>query len=72
MTCHAKCTYSVPQACYRKASADVRSDGDNTRLMFGNDLARQIQAEKSKIPMVVERCIESVEARGKKDDAMDP
>ncbi|KAI8355635.1 hypothetical protein EDC96DRAFT_264281 [Choanephora cucurbitarum] len=64
MTCHAKCTYSVPQACYRKASADVRSDGDNTRLMFGNDLARQIQAEKSKIPMVVERCIESVEARG--------
>lgn len=33
--------------------------------MFGNDLIKQIQAEKSKIPLVVEKCIESVESRGK-------
>jgi hypothetical protein len=32
--------------------------------MFGNDLIKQIQAEKSKIPLVVEKCIESVESRG--------
>ncbi|KAI8342228.1 hypothetical protein BD560DRAFT_412036 [Blakeslea trispora] len=65
IACHAKCTYGVPQACYRKASTDgSRSDLDGAPLMFGNDLAKQIQAEKSKIPMIVEKCIESVEARG--------
>jgi hypothetical protein len=32
--------------------------------MFGNDLVKQVQAEKSKIPLVVEKCIEAVEARG--------
>jgi hypothetical protein len=42
-----------------------KSDADNTRFMFGNDLIKQVQAEKSKIPLVVEKCIESVESRGK-------
>ncbi|KAI8992176.1 hypothetical protein BDF20DRAFT_909846 [Mycotypha africana] len=32
--------------------------------MFGNDLAKQVQAEKSKIPMIVQKCIECVELRG--------
>jgi hypothetical protein len=44
-----------------------KSDADNTRHMFGNDLIKQIQAEKSKIPLVVEKCIESVESRGKRN-----
>lgn len=63
VTCHSKCMYSVPQNCSRKSS--LESNGhDDTRHMFGNDLVKQIQAEKSKIPLVVEKCIESVEARG--------
>lgn len=39
--------------------------------MFGNDLIKQIQAEKSKIPLVVEKCIESVESRGKRSTIND-
>ncbi|RCI04900.1 hypothetical protein CU098_011107 [Rhizopus stolonifer] len=62
--CHSKCAYSVPQACYRKSSSDTKSDSDTARLMFGNDLVKQVQAEKGKIPLIVEKCIESVEARG--------
>ncbi|KAL7333150.1 Rho-type gtpase-activating protein [Mucor circinelloides] len=65
IVCHSKCVYSVPQACYRKSSMDNnRSDADSTRHMFGNDLIKQVQAEKSKVPLVVEKCIESVESRG--------
>ncbi|KAL9546432.1 hypothetical protein MBANPS3_006663 [Mucor bainieri] len=65
IVCHSKCVYSVPQACYRKSSLDSsRSDADSTRHMFGNDLIKQVQAEKSKVPLVVEKCIESVESRG--------
>ncbi|KAK4515918.1 uncharacterized protein ATC70_010876 [Mucor velutinosus] len=65
IVCHSKCVYSVPQACYRKSSLDNnRSDADSTRHMFGNDLIKQVQAEKSKVPLVVEKCIESVESRG--------
>ncbi|GAN06035.1 signal transducer [Mucor ambiguus] len=65
IVCHSKCIYSVPQACYRKSSLDSsRSDADSTRHMFGNDLIKQVQAEKSKVPLVVEKCIESVESRG--------
>lgn len=63
--CHSKCAYGVPQACSRKLSLESsKSDPDNVRHMFGNDLIKQIQAEKSKIPLVVEKCIESVESRG--------
>lgn len=66
IVCHSKCVYSVPQICYRKLSLDMnKSDADNTRFMFGNDLIKQVQAEKSKVPLIVEKCIESVEARGK-------
>lgn len=65
IVCHSKCVYSVPQACYRKSSLDnSKSDADSTRHMFGNDLIKQIHAEKSKVPLVVEKCIESVESRG--------
>lgn len=42
-----------------------KSDPDSVRHMFGNDLIKQIQAEKSKVPLVVEKCVESVESRGK-------
>lgn len=67
VVCHSKCLYSVPQACSRKLSLDFgKNDTDSTRHMFGNDLIKQIQAEKSKIPLIVEKCIESVEERGKK------
>ncbi|KAG2195184.1 hypothetical protein INT47_006466, partial [Mucor saturninus] len=65
VVCHSKCVYSVPQACNRKSSLDSnKSDPDSVRHMFGNDLIKQIQAEKSKIPLVVEKCVESVESRG--------
>lgn len=65
IVCHSKCVYSVSQVCNRKSSLDSnKSDADNVRHMFGNDLIKQIQAEKSKIPLVVEKCIESVESRG--------
>ncbi|KAI9483983.1 MAG: hypothetical protein EXX96DRAFT_560379 [Benjaminiella poitrasii] len=62
VTCHSKCVYSVPQVCYRKADSDANAD--NSRPMFGNDLIKQIQAEKGKIPLIVEKCVESVELRG--------
>ncbi|GAA5806506.1 hypothetical protein HPULCUR_012041 [Helicostylum pulchrum] len=60
MVCHSKCVYSAPQACIRKSTDANRPDG----LMFGNDLIKQIQYEKSKVPLIVEKCIESVETRG--------
>ncbi|KAG1183732.1 hypothetical protein G6F36_008225 [Rhizopus arrhizus] len=63
VTCHSKCMYSVPQNCSRKGCMESNSN-DDTRHMFGNDLVKQVQAEKGKIPLVVEKCIESVEARG--------
>ncbi|KAI7904343.1 uncharacterized protein BX663DRAFT_504733 [Cokeromyces recurvatus] len=62
MVCHAKCAYSVPQVCFRKNNSDANNE--TTRLMFGNDLIKQIQAEKGKIPLIVEKCVESVEKRG--------
>lgn len=65
VVCHSKCLYSVPQTCNRKLNSDYgKSESDSTRHMFGNDLIKQIQAEKSKIPLIVEKCIESVEERG--------
>ncbi|KAI8640077.1 hypothetical protein BD408DRAFT_370663 [Parasitella parasitica] len=65
VVCHSKCLYSVSQPCYRKNSLDSnRSDADTARYMFGNDLIKQIQAERGKIPFVVEKCIEAVEIRG--------
>lgn len=33
-------------------------------MIFGNDLAAQVQLEKGTIPLVVQKCIEAVEARG--------
>lgn len=66
VVCHSKCVYSVSQVCNRKSSLDSnKSDSDSVRHMFGNDLIKQIQAEKSKVPLVVEKCVESVESRGK-------
>ncbi|KAI9264775.1 hypothetical protein BY458DRAFT_476706 [Sporodiniella umbellata] len=63
VSCHSKCLYSVPQNCSRKNSVESNVS-DDSRYMFGNDLVKQVQAEKGKIPLVVEKCIESVEARG--------
>ncbi|RCH79026.1 hypothetical protein CU098_003013, partial [Rhizopus stolonifer] len=63
VNCHSKCMYSVPQNCSRKNSVESNVS-DDSRYMFGNDLIKQVQAEKGKIPLVVEKCIESVEARG--------
>ncbi|GAA5807173.1 hypothetical protein MFLAVUS_000527 [Mucor flavus] len=60
MVCHSKCVYSAPQACIRKSTDANRPDG----LMFGNDLIKQVQYEKSKVPLIVEKCIETVEIRG--------
>lgn len=34
------------------------------QVIFGNDLAAQVQLEKGTIPLVVQKCIEAVEARG--------
>lgn len=33
-------------------------------MVFGNDLATQIQLEHGSIPVIVQKCVEAVEARG--------
>lgn len=51
--------YSVPQTCHRN-----NMDGDSEGYMFGVDLIKQIQSEKGKIPLIVEKCVSCVEERG--------
>lgn len=33
-------------------------------MVFGNDLATQVQLEHGNIPVIVQKCVEAVEARG--------
>ena len=33
-------------------------------VVFGNDLVKQVQLENSKVPLIVQHCVEAVEARG--------
>ncbi|KAI8992630.1 hypothetical protein BDB01DRAFT_443558 [Pilobolus umbonatus] len=64
VVCHFKCLYSAPQTCNRKSNSDSNKYEDHAQHMFGNDLIKQIQAEKTKVPIIVEKCIEAVERRG--------
>ncbi|CAO3647494.1 unnamed protein product [Cunninghamella blakesleeana] len=66
---HLKCMTNIPTFCYETSSSlelasptdSVVSKQDN---IFGTDLTARVAIEERDIPILVERCIEAVEARG--------
>ncbi|ORY97293.1 hypothetical protein BCR43DRAFT_489534 [Syncephalastrum racemosum] len=55
--CHYRCMHNVGTTCKRQ-------DGAHGKIIFGKDLAEQIKLEHGQVPLVVQKCIEAVEARG--------
>ncbi|KAI8341256.1 hypothetical protein BC941DRAFT_370135 [Chlamydoabsidia padenii] len=67
--CHAKCVASLPALCYAttssfELSSPTESDLSKQVSMFGTNLASRVELEERDIPLLVEKCIEAVEARG--------
>ncbi|CAO3642723.1 unnamed protein product [Cunninghamella blakesleeana] len=60
LSVHTRCLGSVPAVCYE----NIPQDENKGQSMFGNDLTSQAQLENRTIPLVVDSCIEAVEARG--------
>ncbi|KAI9323574.1 hypothetical protein BX666DRAFT_1847422 [Dichotomocladium elegans] len=58
---HGRCLHHVPNQCIGRVSQDSENQA---KPMFGNDLAEQVRLENGVVPMVVQTCIEAVEARG--------
>ncbi|KAI7868463.1 hypothetical protein BDF14DRAFT_1793598 [Spinellus fusiger] len=65
---HSKCVYSVNLTCHRKTSTESnKSENEYSAqkvALFGNDLVKQVRAEKGRVPRLVLDCIEAVELRG--------
>ena len=60
---------SVTVSCTKSRSRSIR-DGDSSSIasdpatLFGNDLTKQAELEGRRVPYIVTRCIEEVEAQG--------
>ncbi|KAF7725555.1 hypothetical protein EC973_009510 [Apophysomyces ossiformis] len=69
LSAHTKCLSRVPQLCHSPTlgTLDLASISDAELLksgtMFGNCLAAQVALEGRDIPLLVEKCIQAVEAR---------
>ncbi|KAG2226382.1 hypothetical protein INT45_000550 [Circinella minor] len=72
--CHLKCMKNISQECLsiKKSGSNynyqrqgsMSSNSIKGSVVFGNDLGKQVQLENSKVPLIVRRCVEAVEARG--------
>ncbi|PWN48569.1 RhoGAP-domain-containing protein [Violaceomyces palustris] len=62
--CHSKCLQSLPVSCnqpYSRPDEPLEPQGPS---MFGKDLTQQAVLESRDVPVIVEKCIQAVEAFG--------
>ncbi|KAI7879869.1 RhoGAP-domain-containing protein [Lichtheimia hyalospora FSU 10163] len=70
LSIHGKCLSHAPQLCFSSGGntelTSPLSDTDTPKVMsmFGNDLGAQAAQEGRSVPLIVQKCIEAVEARG--------
>lgn len=71
LSIHGKCLSHAPQLCFSSGGNSLEltsplSDTDTPKVMsmFGNDLGAQAAQEGRSVPLIVQKCIEAVEARG--------
>jgi len=66
--CHQKCVSSCASTCTGSPGAyadEAESIVSITATIFGIELQKQLEAEGRDIPLLVEKCIKAVEARGR-------
>lgn len=63
--CHSRCLQSLPVSCNQPYTRPDESVGDNAGpSMFGRSLVEQAAHEGRDVPLIVEKCIQAVEAFG--------
>lgn len=62
--CHSKCLQNLPTSCNQPFSRGDEPTEPAGPSMFGKDLVEQAQLEQRSVPLVVEKCIQAVEALG--------
>lgn len=64
-TCHSKCLQSLSISCSQPYTREGEAGAEKTGpSMFGRNLIEQANSEGRLVPLVVEKCIEAVEANG--------
>lgn len=59
------CGFQAHKKCSEKVPNDCMPDMKYVKRIFGGDLTTVVKAQKSLIPIVVEKCVKEIEARGK-------
>lgn len=63
--CHSRCLQNLPVSCNQPYTRPEEGQADNTGpSMFGRSLAEQAAHEGRDVPLIVEKCIQAVEAFG--------
>lgn len=63
--CHSRCLQNLPLSCIQPYARPDESAPESTGpSMFGRDLVEQAKHESRDVPVIVEKCIEAVEASG--------
>ncbi|XP_055860364.1 N-chimaerin-like isoform X2 [Biomphalaria glabrata] len=58
------CGFQAHKKCSEKVPNDCMPDMKYVKRIFGGDLTTVVKAQKSLIPIVVEKCVKEIEARG--------